>query len=87
MRLLVLIALYCCYGFIPKSIPAKLNILKIPNNENINNENIISNTPISFINNSIKNDTDGGIAVTLPKDPPKFPTLTLSNIAFLFIEQ
>jgi hypothetical protein len=66
----------------PKIIPAKINILRIPNNDNIR----IGQT-ISFINNSTNDDTDGGISVTSHKDPPKFPTLTLANIAFLLIEQ
>ena len=82
MRILVLIALSYCYGFMPKIVHSKINILRIPNNDNM-----FLDIPISFINNSKKNDTDGGISVTSSKDPPKFPTLTLSNIAFLLIEQ
>jgi hypothetical protein len=83
MRTPFLIMLSCCYAFMQKNINAKLNILKIPNNDNIS---IVQ--PTLFINNSIKkNDTDGGISVTSPKNPPKFPTLTLQNIAFLLIEQ
>lgn len=82
MRVLVFISLYCCYGFIPKIVYSKINILRIPNNELT-----IIEPSFSFINKSTQNETDEGVSVTLPKDPPKFPTLTLSNIAFLLIEQ
>ena len=80
MRIIILITLSYCYAFMSKNIYAKLNILKIQYNDKI-----ITVQPISFINNHTNNSTDLFVE-SYPKYPPKFPTLTLSNIAFLLIE-